>query len=342
MADILKLKINPYREAGSVHDTGLADMIANIDTTPTVEEIVDDVKEYFYDHYFTSRSTESIPRESIGTIVARAVNLTTDFETYISSLEISDEAKKWLIKVANFMDQFQKYAYISDKNIFNFSLEFNGSVEELEDEILNSGLSEDRQILPLIGLAVLKSSYVYWKAVYENTGGSNAWFTWITATIGGIEVSEMDWKAVLKSDVKGAIVGSVQAFVNKETFQSIVVGGAAGSIATATKEISVQVFKFLQDTDGLLTGGEAAVAEASNAKKVTKRVVNVTTCASGYGVTLPKAKAGNAVFVKNNGAETCTIAATGSDTINGSSTTTIAAAAFKNFYCAVSNAWITD
>lgn len=349
MSDI-KLKINPYRDAGTVHDSGLDALITAFvaETSPTVEEIIDVVKAYFYDTYFTSRSTETIPRESIGVIISRANNFANDYMSYVSGAEVADEVKMYLYKVWNFVGDFRKYAYSSDgNNIFTTTEddEFNGAITELENEIMDSSLIEDHKILPLVACAVLRNSYTYWYDAYNNTGGANDWYTWITSTIGGIQKSELHWKGILQNDLAGAVIGAVEAFINGDNFQSIIIGGAAGSITTSVKELSVQIFNLLQETGGLLEGGENNVtAAASNATYVSKHIVNVTTCAIGNGVTLPRAKAGNVMFIMNTGTgNDCLIARSGSDTINGgTSAASIANNSYKNFFCPEDGKWITQ
>ena len=159
MSNIL-FKINPYRDSGTVHDTGLDAIITafETETTPTVEEIVDEVKTYF-ESYFSTRPTESIPTESIGVIISRANNYANDYMGYVAGAEVSEEVKAFLYKVWKLVADFRKYSYSSEENNIFYteedSNEFTGAITELENEIMNSSLIEDHKILPLVGLAVL-------------------------------------------------------------------------------------------------------------------------------------------------------------------------------------------
>lgn len=345
MSDIKNI-INPFDDAGTVHATGLDNMIAGIDTTPTAEEIMARVQYYFYYTYFSSRETESIPRETIGVITSRAINQANDYKGFVAGLEVADEVKVYLNKIWDYVDKFHKYAYNSDNNnIFtsDYSSEFRGVLNDLANEVWNSSLQKDQKILPQVAIAVLRDSYTYWYNVYNDTGGDySTWYDWIVTTVEGVQVSDLDWKNILKSDLAGAVIGAVEAFTNKDDFQSIVIGAAAGSIAASTKELSMQMFNKLQSNRGELFGGEVVSASASPYTNVTKRVVNVTVCASGHGIRLPHAKAGNVIFIKNTGAYSCSVWAANGEYINVSSAAISISANNRNtFNCAIDGDWIT-
>ncbi|OFX28192.1 MAG: hypothetical protein A2X08_10440 [Bacteroidetes bacterium GWA2_32_17] len=344
MAGAYKIRnyTSEFTLAGTIYNSCLDNIVSNIDVNPTSEEILDIVKAYFYNTYFSGRADESIPRESINVITTRALNNSTDFLEYLDSLEISKEAKDLVKKIYLFSTYFQKYAYTSDKNIFNYSSEAGGILIELNEEIQNAKISVDQKILPQIALTILQYTFNYWTYVYTNYGGSNAWYTYLLTTIGGFELSEIDWRKILSRSIAGGICGAINGFVNDDDFQSITIGAAAGAATSSAIEVAEQIFNHLQITDGLLTGGEEVFAASGNAVYIKKHVVNITRCKTGEGVTLPRAKAGNIIHIKNSVTANARIAPKSTDLINGSSGyVEVTPGDIGEFYSAETGNWIT-
>ena len=342
-AQIIRNYTSEFSDVGTIYFASLNDIVANIDINPTSEELLDFLTAYFYNTYFSGRSYESIPRESVKVIASRSLNVNSkNFNEYLSSLNVSKESKVLLEKVFRFPSNLIKYSYTSDKIIFNHTLEASGVLNDLINEVQNSKIPIDQKILPNIALVTLQYTFSYWNYVYTNYGGSNAWYTYLLTTVGGFELNEIDWVKVFESSMAGSICGAVNGFVNQEDFQSISISAAIGASISSCNEVLVQIFNHLQITDGLLTGGEEVEAKSGNNVFLKKHIVNITSCKTGEGVTLPRAKSGNLMFIKNSTASNVLIAPKSTDTIDGSSSYVSLTAGDIGQFCSAENGkWIT-
>lgn len=149
---IIRDYTNEFSLTATIYSSCLNSVISSIDSSPTSEEVLDIVSVYFYNTYFLGRSEESILRESINVINTRALNHSIDFLEYLDTLKISEETKELVKKIYLFPLNFQKYVYTSDKNIFNYNYEANGSINELLEEIQNAKIPVDQKILPQIAV----------------------------------------------------------------------------------------------------------------------------------------------------------------------------------------------
>lgn len=71
-------------------------------------------------------------------------------------------------------------------------------------------------------------------------------------------------------------------------------------------------------------------------------IINCTSVGSGTGIKLPAAKADMRMFVRNSGGFSLTVYPTGSETINGTASVSVAISAGKRFFAVEDGKWITD
>ena len=114
-------------------------------------------------------------------------------------------------------------------------------INNLLNEIMDSGLSDEQKILPLVGLGVLQSSYFYWQKAYFNSGGSNAWYTYITAALA--DIKDINWRQVIQQDIKGALIGAIAGGINNpdNLTGGIIIGAATAGMAASAQDIIFQV-----------------------------------------------------------------------------------------------------
>ncbi len=282
-------KLNPFIGIENIHNDGLDYLGSQIDTIPTVNEIVLIVEKYFYDKYFFGREHEDFPRELVGLDAIISINKSFDFEKELNKLDITPNAKSYIKKTIEI--PFLRIEKYSDNTpIFDILPAIMGAKTTLKEEIFNSELTCDQKILPLVAIQTLETSIKYWKSVYENKE-NNMWFKYIIEKVGGLEISDIHWEEVIKDDISGAVFGAVQGFLNNEKSNGIIIGGGIGSIAASSKNLLQQLFKYLQESEGLIEGGQEVIATKGNMTKVFKSVVVITECDAGNAITLPIAKA---------------------------------------------------
>lgn len=85
----------------------------------------------------------------------------------------------------------------------------------------------------------------------------------------------------------------------------------------------------------------AAGTTANDATSVSAANVRVSTAAASTGIRVPAAEPGAVMFIRNDGANTLTVYPASGGTINGSSSTTIAAAKSALLLGTSTTAWVS-
>ena len=84
-----------------------------------------------------------------------------------------------------------------------------------------------------------------------------------------------------------------------------------------------------------------AGASTGNATQIASVITNVSTAAASTGVKLPKCEAGAECFIYNAGANTLAVYPATGDTINGTTSVTIATTKSRKFFGISATAWVS-
>ena len=238
--------INPFMEVGEIHKDGLDAIITDIGTD-TVNELA---ANYIVTNYGTNLT---FAKQSILPITTKGYNVAINAQNNLLGVDLNGGYNMYVQKVFSFIDSFppsiaantmeQSFVIFGDNNSETFDIyqsQFLIRYNNLLNEIMDSGLPEEQKVLPLVGMAVLLNSYFYWQKAFFNTGGSNAWHTFIVAAIA--DVKDINWRQVIQQDIKGAMIGAVAGGKTNPTNLNggIVIGAAAAGMAASAQDVVLQ------------------------------------------------------------------------------------------------------
>lgn len=165
----------------------------------------------------------------------------------LADIDLKGMYNEYIQRVFDFVAKFPPAMAASTGNqsyiIFNTSstILWGILIRDLFLEILESGLSDVQKALALIAHSILSNSYTYWSNVYNNTGGSNAWYLYINGIIGN--VNDIDWRQLIQQDIKGGLLGAVNALNNNldNIDGSLIIGAAASGMASSAEDLLLQL-----------------------------------------------------------------------------------------------------
>lgn len=251
-------RLNPFTQAGIIHNNGLDYIIANIGTA--------DVAQLATNYIVANYTTYVIyPEQTIDPLSVKGFNVTVNPTDTLIDIDLDSCYNEYIQKAFSYIDSFPptegantaETSYV----IFNadYADQFNLDMNNLLDAILDSGLPPNQMALALIALAILNSSYAYWKNAYNNGGGGgSSWYTFITGLVSSI--TDLNWREVIQQDIKGALQGAVAA--NRNNLNNIsgsrIIGAAAAGMSASAQNVVLQtgVSEFfaseeLREDDGL-------------------------------------------------------------------------------------------
>ena len=178
-------RFNPYLPVGFTNNSGL-DYIGTHLTSNIIPALATG-------YMVSTYSTNTVyPQELYDTVTAQGANVAMDASKNLSGIDLNGGYNALVQKVFSFIDKFpafvdnttldQSYVIFNNTGTGGTGLnqiqsQWNLKTTNLLNEILDSGLSTDQQVLPLVALSILTNCYAYWQAVYYNTSGSNVWHT---------------------------------------------------------------------------------------------------------------------------------------------------------------------
>jgi|LakMenE01Jun11ns_1017448.scaffolds.fasta_scaffold9644699_1 hypothetical protein len=207
---------NAYREIGVLHNDGLDFIINNLDPTDPVviEKIIELTSQYM------QNTTDKITKLDFAfyyNLIATNINRLNQipFDEILKESKISNEALCYIKEILNISNDFD---YITTLKV----------LLNIEANILNSELTEQERELPLVSVAVAKSSVEYWIIQINET--ESLWTPFVGDPV------EFAWP--WKSDAKGAISGAIGGVL--EGPAGILIGSLLGAIAASVADAIIR------------------------------------------------------------------------------------------------------
>ncbi len=207
---------NAYREIGVLHNDGLDFIINNLDPTDPVviEKIIELTSQYM------QNTTDKITKLDFAfyyNLIATNINRLNQipFDEILKESKISNEAWCYIKEILNISNDFD---YITTLKV----------LLNIEANILNSELTEQERELPLVSVAVAKSSVEYWIIQINET--ESLWTPFVGDPV------EFAWP--WKSDAKGAISGAIGGVL--EGPAGILIGSLLGAIAASVADAIIR------------------------------------------------------------------------------------------------------
>jgi hypothetical protein len=207
---------NAYREIGVLHNDGLDFIINNLDPTDPVviEKIIELTSQYM------QNTTDKITKLDFAfyyNLIATNINRLNQipFDEILKESKISNEALCYIKEILNISNDFD---YITTLKV----------LLNIEANILNSELTEQERELPLVSVAVAKSSVEYWIIQINET--ESLWTPFVGDPV------EFAWP--WKSDAKGAISGAIGGVLEGPT--GILIGSLLGAIAASVADAIIR------------------------------------------------------------------------------------------------------
>ena len=207
---------NAYREIGVLHNDGLDFIINNLDPTDPVviEKIIGLTSQYM------QNTTDKITKLDFAfyyNLIATNINRLNQipFDEILKESKISNEALCYIKEILNISNDFD---YITTLKV----------LLNIEANILNSELTEQERELPLVSVAVAKSSVEYWIIQINET--ESLWTPFVGDPV------EFAWP--WKSDAKGAISGAIGGVL--EGPAGILIGSLLGAIAASVADAIIR------------------------------------------------------------------------------------------------------
>ena len=207
---------NAYREIGVLHNDGLDFIINNLDPTDpfVIEKIIELTSQYM------QNTTDKITKLDFAfyyNLIATNINRLNQipFDEILKESKISNEALCYIKEILNISNDFD---YITTLKV----------LLNIEANILNSELTEQERELPLVSVAVAKSSVEYWIIQINET--ESLWTPFVGDPV------EFAWP--WKSDAKGAISGAIGGVL--EGPAGILIGSLLGAIAASVADAIIR------------------------------------------------------------------------------------------------------
>lgn|SRR5690554_3417255 len=205
---------NPYRKIGVLHNEGVSFVIKTL--TPkevTIEKIIDSTGQYIEKINKTTKPSDlALYCESIGLTINKLNQV--PFEEVVRELKISKEGICFMKSIYDVSEDFD---YPTALKI----------VENIEHNILNSEMTQEERLYPLLMVAVSKSSINYW--IEQISDKKSPWIPFL-----GEDLARIKWP--WKEDGFGAVGGAATGAIGGGLIGGIIgaVGGAIGwSVAHA-------------------------------------------------------------------------------------------------------------
>lgn len=206
---------NPYYEIGILHNEGLDFVIQNL--APMEPVLIEKIIK------LSSKNLQIINN------TPAKLSLAIYFDFIASSINKLNQIPFEII-LKEYKVSVESTCFIND--ILNVSTDFDYSttlkvLQNIENNILTSDLAQKEKQLPLLGVAVAKSSVLYWIEQIQNP--ESPWINFV----GDTAAFAWPWKA----DVKGAIVGLIEGVIgelsNNSNVSQVISGGYWGAIGGA-------------------------------------------------------------------------------------------------------------
>lgn len=206
---------NPYYEIGILHNEGLDFVIQNL--APTEPVLIEKIIK------LSSKNLQIINN------TPAKLSLAIYFDFIASSINKLNQIPFEII-LKEYKVSVESTCFIND--ILNVSTDFDYSttlkvLQNIETNILTSDLAQKEKQLPLLGVAVAKSSVLYWIEQIQNP--ESPWINFV----GDTAAFAWPWKA----DVRGAIVGLIEGVIgelsNNSNVSQVISGGYWGAIGGA-------------------------------------------------------------------------------------------------------------
>jgi len=201
---------------GILHNDGLDFIINNLDPTDPVviEKIIELTSQYM------QNTTDKITKLDFAfyyNLIATNINRLNQipFDEILKESKISNEALCYIKEILNISNDFD---YITTLKV----------LLNIEANILNSELTEQERELPLVSVAVAKSSVEYWIIQINET--ESLWTPFVGDPV------EFAWP--WKSDAKGAISGAIGGVL--EGPAGILIGSLLGAIAASVADAIIR------------------------------------------------------------------------------------------------------
>uniref|UniRef100_UPI004049D18C hypothetical protein n=1 Tax=Flavobacterium sp. TaxID=239 RepID=UPI004049D18C len=222
---------NPYASMGDLHNQGLDFISQNLLSLPMIS-----FKNDIYLNLSASfiKNSNQFPKLELKEIDALASYALNYIELDVYPKEFSQKQIVLSDNIISIFDEFSSpFQHIRELNI-----EINNQVRS----VIESELTEDEQVPLLVGLAVAKSSLYYWNQ--QITDLNSYW-----SQVNDLQLLQsqstntgwppIDWKKVLKADVKGAVKGFIKSLASGG---GALAGAGAGAISSSALEVGIQLY----------------------------------------------------------------------------------------------------
>jgi|SRR5690554_106527 len=229
---ILETLVNPYSSIGDLHNQGLdyiAQNLLSFEKLPNKPDI------------FITLSATFVSKTNIfGDLPYKDLETATSYALNYIALDLypKDFTERQIFYAREAESIFDEYEFP-----FNHTREINTNIDDLVKTILESELNEEEQAPILCGLAVGKSSLYYWNQQFVNP---NSYWSQINEKQASQTVSlkidwpEIDWRAVGKADLKGAVKGFLKGLFRGDPAS----GAASGAINASARNLSTQILDY--------------------------------------------------------------------------------------------------
>lgn len=229
----LKTLVNPYSSIGDLHSQGLdyiAQNLLSFEKLPNKPDI-----------FITLSTTFVSKTNDFGNIPYNDIEVAT---TYALNYSILDIYPKEFTEKQIFYAKQAETVFDGYESLFDHIDEINAKIDDQVRIVLLSELTEKEQAPILCGLAVAKSSLYYWNQQFVNPRSYWSQINDKQAEQGAnlrINWPRIDWGAVGKADLKGAVKGLIKGLF---TGGNVVAGAVGGAIEASAGNLAGQIYDY--------------------------------------------------------------------------------------------------